>query len=127
MNEGVILGEFYNDRGDLAAWDFQMGDLTIDGAAHALSLVGIIPTSAYGKRIRLRANLTNNTPGERIQIRKNGHVNWINSAQVHVQTNGIAIDEIFDIMCDNLGSIEYLVSNAGVWTKVNLVVLGWWD
>ncbi|MBA7695001.1 hypothetical protein ES703_103618 [subsurface metagenome] len=115
------LGYFY--RGDPAVHDFDLLDLTIDGAWHDLDLSAIVPEGA--KCVNLITNLRNQFVGVQIRIRRKGQVNIINSLTVWSQTAIVRLGGLFPVNLNADRVIEYNITPGG-WTLIKISVAGWW-
>lgn len=110
------------DRGDPAALDFVVGDLTTDGTYRDIDLTGIVPRGA--KIVRLRVKIEDDAAGRIFFLRKNGNSNTHNVYVVRTQVANVANDANFLIPMDSGEVIEYFASNT-TWTTIDLVVTGW--
>jgi len=112
---------FY-DRGDPSAYDFQIGDLTVDAKWHDLDLSSIVPNGA--KSILLYISIDDNVTESYLQIRKNGNTNVYNRSMIMNQVANYSVTQDCIIACDSNRIIEYFAS-AGL-NHVYIVVKGWW-
>lgn len=120
---GSILGlAGYNDRGDPAAFDFQVGDLTKDGAWHDLDLSGILPAGA--RAVHLRISIISVATGQVVKFRENGNANEINIARAKVVSNSFSMEYDIIVALDPAGVIEYWATNAA-WAQIDICVAGW--
>lgn len=121
---GVVAADIgYVDRGDPGAWDFEMGDLTLDGAFHTLHLASIVPEHAVA--VSLKVNLRNTSANKKFDIRKDGNANPHCTCALWTQVANIRLGGVFTISLSEFRSIEYSAT-AGGWNLANLQVNGWW-
>lgn len=111
------------DRGDPAAVDFAVGDLTKDGAWHDLDLSGIIPAGASG--VLLRVLISANALHKIVFIRKKGNANDENSFLAITGAAGVLLanDGVVPLPASRI--LEYNITVA-VWVTLNFTVAGWW-
>lgn len=121
--QGVPGATAYVDRGDPTGWDFEEGDLTIDGAWHDLNLNGVIGTGVKAVHLFVKIHDANEI-GHSMTLRQNGNANEFNVVLLHnlTTTVGTYIDCI--VLCDNAGKIEYKISADT--DDIGIVVKGWW-
>jgi hypothetical protein len=113
----------YVDRGDPAAFDFAVGDLTTDGAWHDLDLSSIVPASA--KAVIIKVAIEDNAAGNAFAFRKNGNSNAFNIARQATQVADVTIHMPPTIIpVDTNRVIEYLATST-TWTTINIQVCGW--
>ena len=115
--------DMYVDRGDPAAYDFAIGDLTIDGAWHDLDLSSIIPIAAKG--VYLMGMVEGANVNWNIMFRKKGNTNAINHEMFSTLRAGIERHRSGVIAVGTDRKIEYMADNQA-WTTLSLVVRGWW-
>jgi len=115
-------GDTFVDRGDPAAWDFDVNDLTTDGTWRDLDLSGIVPAGAKAVLlgVQIRANDVNST----ISFRENGNSNVRNVFRLRVQVSSIRNDGCSWVACDTNRVIEYNADDVA-WTNILTVVRGW--
>lgn len=113
----------FHDRGDPVGWDFDVDDLTTDGAYHDLDLSGIVPAGA--KLVLIRVLMVDDAVSSIFKVRKNGNTNDINTRMLLTQIANIVIDDGLMVQCDTNRVIEYWASNL-VWSAIFLAVRGWW-
>jgi hypothetical protein len=117
------LGHRYVDRGDPAAFDFAVGDLTTDGNWHDLDLSSIVPAGAVAVHLRVYAE--DDVLKMSVLFRKNGNSNTINAGRVQTyNANARTTDDVI-VALDSNRIIEYLASNV-VWIDIKIVVAGWY-
>lgn len=115
-------GHKYIDRGDPAAHDFAVGDLTANGNWHDLDLSSVIPKSA--KLVILSVITRNGATGSTIQFRKKGNSDALNIslARCFIANANIYSDII--VSPNTTGVIEYLAT-AVVFEVLSINVRGW--
>lgn len=115
-------GMEYVDRGDPSAYDWETGDLTLDGNWHELDCSGIVPEGA--KAIHFKVVVQDDADGNGFQIGKNDNSNRLNTLlAISVATNVTqAADGL--VTCDNSKKVEYKATNT-TWTLVQLLIRGW--
>lgn len=111
------------DRGDPAAKDFVIGDLTTDDSLHTLDLSGIVPAGA--KAVLLEVLITGEFLGKRILFRKKGNTNLHNVMLIRTQGAHVIIEMMGVVAVDAERKIEYKAHNI-VWDAIDIVVCGWW-
>ena len=117
------LGHRYVDRGDPAAADFAVGDLTTDGTWNDLDLSSIVPAGAIAVHFTLA--IRDDAVGTTIQFRKNGNSNTVNAALSLCLVANIDNYTEHMVVCDAGRIIEYNAANT-TWTTVSIRVRGWW-
>lgn len=116
-------GSTYVDRGDPAAVDFAVGDLTTNGAWHDLDLSSIVPAGA--KSVILYVAMRDTAADVIVIFRKNGNSNSINVGGV-ANEDSHATSQRGDIIValDSNRVIEYFTTNTSIDT-LNITVKGW--
>lgn len=122
---GIGDGARFVDRGDVAAYDWGVGDFTTDGNWHDLDLSGIVPAEGAGHLVLLRVALEDNAPNSFFQLKKGGAGASVNSTTTRTQVNGVVHEMDLIVACDSSRVVQYAGSNTA-FTKINLVVRGWW-
>ena len=128
-NKLTVFGEaitdygFFHDRGDPAAVDFGIGDLTVDGAYHTLDLSSIIPSDSKAVLLRVKV-IDDAVGGVGVGFRKNGNSNSANVAICIPQVANIPIEYTPIVICDSSQIIEYVVGTG--LTVIDITILGWW-
>ena len=118
---GTATGGYVN-RGDPAAADFDVGDLTTNGTAQDLDLSSIVPAGA--KAVYIRLVLMDDAAGSYIQFRKNGNSNWQSAPSIRTQVSGVTMDGQLIVPCDSSRVVEYRATNT-TFTTINIIVSGW--
>ena len=121
-NNSISTGTLVS-RGDPAAADKVVGDLTVDAGWHDLDLSAIVPAGA--NMILLRVDVTNNTAAQYVQFREKGQAQNSNSALVFAQVAAIKTSQNITVMCNAARVIQYLASNGGVFASLDITVRGW--
>lgn len=121
--DSVGSSEVFADRGDPAANDYAVADLTTDGAWHDLDLSSIVPAGA--KAVLLYVQILDNAASSLIVFRKNGIANSANAGVVSMQVANITNRADIIVACDTNRVIEYLATNT-TWTSIGICVRGWW-
>ena len=115
--------DIYEDRGDPAASDFAVGDLTTDAAWHDLDLSAIVPVNA--KAVILYVQIQAPAQGS-IYFRKNGNVNAVNISRAFIQVANIPIAFDFVVPLDQNRVVEYTATNIA-WNTVTIAIKGWFN
>lgn len=115
----------FTDRGDPAAHDFQVGDLTTDGTWKDLDLSSIVNDSEV-EAVVIYVQIADGAASSRMQFRKNGNTNTIARSAVGTQVANITNDTTFVVPCDSSQVIEYMGSNL-TFTTINITVVGWFQ
>ena len=110
------------DRGDPAAWDWQVGALTTNGAWQTLDCSAIVPEGA--KFINFRIYLQDDVAGSTFLMRENGNAYAYNCGSLLTQVANVVIDSMFIVACDSNRVIQYNATNT-TWTDINILVRGW--
>jgi len=113
----------YDDRGDLAVYDYAKEDLTIDGAWHDMDLSGIVPEQA--KSVFIVGHLMGAGVDWHIRFRKNGNVNDIVHGGMETLRANVERHRSSIVALDENRVIEYNVDNQA-WNTLDLAVKGWW-
>lgn len=111
------------DRGDPAAYDWDLTDLTIDGAWHDLDLSGIVPAGAKSVLLSLYVKAT--AINKSLTLRKNGNVNTVNSAGIIPPVANVFYRNDSTVACDTDRKIEY-AGSAGFFNAIYISVRNWW-
>lgn len=115
--------KIYEDRGDPADFDYDIGDFTRDESWYDLDLSSIVPAGV--KVVSLMCRVNSAGAGRWIMFRKNGNVNNISQSRVVAQVANVSNFQDLIVACDTNRVIEYRVTAAG-FTDLDLVVKGWW-
>lgn len=119
---GLTGKSLYVDRGDPAAVDFEIGDLTTDGAWHELDLSAIVPAGT--KAVHIRIIIGDNLINQIIHLRKKGNTNITNTLAVNTQVANILIAKDGILTCSTDRKIEYLAANT-TWSAITILVKGY--
>jgi hypothetical protein len=114
-------GLTYVARGDPVAYDADQTTLTIDGAYHALNLASIVPANAKLVHFRLRA--ANAATGKHVKLCKHGVANGFAIIDASIIVINLAHEQSGVLECTGQ-QIDYKC-DAGAWTAIGFVVLGW--
>lgn len=114
-------GMSYEDRGDIAAYDFEVGDLITDGTWRVLDISSIVPANA--KVIVGRIEVNDNLTGQAVYLRPYGYSNIKNRSSVITQVAGKTVVANFSLAIFDQ-KIEYMASNT-VWTAITIQPSGW--
>lgn len=117
------LVQMFVDRGDPAAVDFLIGDLTKDGTWRVLGLSNIIPAAAKGVLIKTR--LQSAGVGDRIRYRRCGNTNEINTCSCEALRANALRRRMGVIAVDGNQQIEYNADNVA-WAELQIIIRGWW-
>jgi hypothetical protein len=112
----------YHDRGDPAAWDKILTDLTTDATWRDLDLSGVCPEGI--KAIQIRVEARGQTPGGSFGMRKKGNENDYNVLEQCIQVADKIVCIHGTIPCDTNRKIQYNAADID-WTSINIVVKGW--
>ena len=118
--QSFVTGQ-YVPRGDAAAIDFVLGDLTDNGAYNDLDLSGVVPVGAVA--VLLRVGLQGDSNNKKARFRRNGNSN---DHTVSVQETVVAdVNQYAEhvIACDANRIIEYKLNTVD---GCNIWILGWW-
>jgi len=113
----------YVDNGDVADWDFTVGDFTKDDAWHTLNLNDYLPANV--KLVKVRLNFVCDTAGKYIYLHECGNVNPCNDYGDDIYVADRPLDRYYTIPCKSNRLIEYLVA-AGNYAYINLFICGCW-
>lgn len=121
---GLVGKVNYVDRGDTGSYDFEIGDLTMDGTYRDLDISGIIPAGTVA--VELAVGVTPTTLPAQLLIRQKGYTGnrnfWIVKCLVATLTH----ENRFFVTPNSNRLLEYHgTSLGGGWTNVNIVVCGW--
>jgi len=117
------LVQMFVDRGDPAAFDYAKEDITTDATWRDLDLSAIVPAGA--KAILLKTQLQSANPGDKIQYRKKGNSNEINTCGCEALRANVIRTRLGLTAIDANRVIQYNADDIS-WTTLNIVVRGWW-
>jgi len=110
------------NRGDPAAWDWTVGDLTTDGTYHDLDCSGIVPSNAVA--IVFFIQVEDGTAEIPFRLRKNGNSNGYNVGEVRTIVTDVTSSATLIVPCDANQVVEYYGYNT-TWSTINIVIVGW--
>jgi len=110
------------ERGDPAAVDFDVDDLTQDETWNDLDLSTIVPEDAVS--VVLEVKIKDDAVNSIVKLRKNGNTNAISVASLKTQVADISVYQNITIPCDTSRVIEYYATNT-TWTIMDVTVVGW--
>lgn len=113
----------YHFRGDPTAFDFTIGDLTIDNAWHDLDLSSIIPEGV--RAINMITNIRGTAAQVRVAFKRGGQVNDYNMCSIWTQKINVKIGGSFPIAVDENRIMQYKIANATI-NICGLCIAGWW-
>lgn len=113
----------FHDRGDPAAWDWRLVNLTEDGAWHDLDLSAIVPAGA--KAVLLRVRYSADAITHNAKFRKNGNANVYNMGILYASVANIFMMQDIVCACDSNRVIEYLLTSPNT-TACDICIKGWW-
>lgn len=114
----------YVDRGDVAAYDFILGGLTMDGNYHALDLSAILPDSA--RIVEIYYNFKRNAVDGTLRFRNIDVTTEFSMAKNTMLVTGRSMYGNFAMRVDDTKIIYYNGTNDGNWVDCNITVTGWW-
>jgi len=123
INCSGLVGRIdFVDRGDPSNFDFTLTDFTTDGVWHSLDVSAIVPAAA--RMIQLGVSIEDNIAASKVQFRKNGNSNEINTISIETQVKNIARSANGFIPAAGNGLIDYKADNA-TFISINLYIKGW--
>ena len=117
------LVDMYVDRGDPAAFDFDVNDFTADATWRELDISAIIPVSAKAVLIEFDIETVNRE--KHIRVRKYGNANVINHQDIETFIAGAHQSGSGIVAVDHNRIIEYNI-DAATWTQLDIIIRGWW-
>lgn len=115
-------GDTYTDRGDPAAWDFDVDDLTTDGTWRDLDLSSIVPAGATA--VHLFVKIRDDNIDRVFLLKEKGNANDYNVTAMRTQVANLYIPYDCIVSCDGNRKLEYWASNI-TWTQILIIVRGW--
>lgn len=112
------------DRGDPAAADYSMSDLTTDGNWNALDLSALISAS-NAKAVLLRVQVQDDAADSSVSFKTNGNSNDYNISQT-ICTAANKVEAQDKIVPLDSGRVIQYKTTATAFTDITLVVKGWW-
>lgn len=110
------------DRGDPAAWDFDLTDLTTDGAWHDLDLSSVAPAGALA--VILFTQVKDDATNSYLMFRKNGNSNEYNVSATRTLLADVYIGHQHTVFLDSSRVIEYKATST-TFTEIYIIVCGW--
>ncbi len=117
-----LAGTRWNDRGDVAVYDYIEATLTADGAWHDLDISGIVGASR--RLVVIESNLKDNAGGKTMIMRTKGNVNEINVSPCGTITADKTCSRNMILYTDINGVLQYKIE-SGVWAIIDLAIRGW--
>ncbi len=117
-------GDVFVDRGDPAAWDKQVGDLTTDGTWKDLDLSAIVPAAGEGMLALLHVEVKDDAAGSVFAVREKGNSNAYNVGSVVTQVANVLTTADLWVLLDGARTIQYMGSNLA-FVNIDLCVRGW--
>lgn len=111
------------DRGDPAAADFRLGDVTTDYTWRDMDLSGIVSVGA--KCVLMRVSVKDNVADSLFQFRTDGNSNGLNSGIVRTYVANVWSDLDVKIALPASRIIEYRATNT-TFSDLYITVSGWW-
>jgi len=113
----------FHDRGDGAAYDYDVGDLTTNGAWHDLDLSSIVEVGA--KAVFILGHLNGGGVDWAIKFRENGNTNEVNHGGMETIRANVTRHRSSIVKLDGSRVIEYNADDEA-WTTLSLYIRGWW-
>ncbi len=111
------------DRGDPAAADFEVGDLTTDGTWKDLDLATIVG-DARVRSVLIHVKVQDGAVSSLMQFRKKGNADVVARSAVRTQVANIINEGTFIVPCSTAQVIQYHGSNL-TFSTIEIIVLGW--
>jgi hypothetical protein len=119
---GKRSGILYLDRGDPSRYDYSLTDFTTDGNWHDLDLSAIMPF--VNILIKMFVMINDNASETYLMFRRKGNSNSFNIHRLRISVANISTSQLFEIMCDKNGKIEYKATDT-TFASIDLTVCGW--
>ena len=116
-------GETFIDRGEVADFDFRVGDFTKDGAFHTLDLSGIVPVGVT--QLELAIAVHPDFGGGQLYVGNKDYTNYPNLLRTCSGTSGYCYWAYGRVSCNAFRELQYMVA-AGAYTSIELLVRGWY-
>jgi len=113
----------YHDRGDPAAYDYDINDFIKDGAWHDLDLSAILPVCT--KAVLLIGHVEGNGIDWTIMFRKKGNVNEVNHGGMETIRANVERCRVMICSVDAYRVLQYKADNQA-WATIDLAIRGWW-
>lgn len=120
--KGYLTAGFV-DRGDPAAYDFELNYFVRNAQWHLLDLSGIVPENA--KAVLLLAYSKATVINNDFMVRMHGNVNLYSRSQLRTFVADVAIFQDWVVNLDTDRKIDYKL-DIGNWTAAGITVKGWW-
>jgi hypothetical protein len=105
---------------DVSDWDWEVGDLTLDGSYHELDISSIVPANASRVQVHIRVNPSGTAwRNWVVRAKSNDYTRW--QFYTTFWFDG-RFNPIFP--CFNNRTLEYMVENGSV-SNFSIVVTGW--
>ena len=111
------------DRGDPAAFDFDLNDFTKDGTWYDLDISGLITISARAVLIEFEFETV--MAEKEIKLRKYGNSNTVNHWDVETFVGNKHQSAMAIVAVDENRIVSYNIDTAN-WTSLDAVIRGWW-
>lgn len=112
----------YVDKGDLAAWDYQIGDFTVGSGWHTLDISAKV--GAAERLVLLRMQIKSAAGGKEMRLRTNGNSNEFNMQSMFTHDNTLYYRDDVWVKTDANGVIEYWIIST-TWNTINMSVRGY--
>ncbi len=116
-------GETYVDRGDPSAFDWAVGNFTLDGTWRDLDLSSIVPAGAADKPVYLLVDIQDNVAATSVSFRTKGNTDVYNVLSMRVVIANQLHRMQGWVVCDASRFIQYYGSPGLV--TLNVLVRGW--
>lgn len=117
------LVQMYVDRGDPAAVDFAIGDLTDDATWRELDISAIIPLGA--KAVLFEIDMQSVNAGREMFLKKYGQTNDVNHWHANTLVGNQHQSEMAIVAVDHNRKVLYNLENA-TWAQLDMILRGWW-
>lgn len=117
-------GDVFVGRGNIASWDYTVGDFTHDTTWRDWDLSAKVPEAAAGKNVRLHIQYKDNAVGSTFILKEKGNANDVIIEQYTTQVSGELVTRDCEVILDANRVIQYY-STVGP-TGLNVAVKGWW-
>jgi hypothetical protein len=118
-----VGGEVFVDRGNVAGFDFVIGNFTANGAWQTKDLSAIV-TDTDATRVLIVAEIRDGAAGQAILLSDYGDTYHYNRAGAHTQVANVYSDLNCEVGLDAQRRIAYLISSG--MDICSMTVRGWW-